>query len=113
MILGATPLLIAFLLKFLPEAATAKLAGLVPIDESRAKEITLGSVFQRRGAAAPAADVPQEVDDLGADPGGYDGQQYDQRGTYAGDNFPPDNNGMDQVPGDYPDDLEDDGYRRN
>ena len=80
MILGATPLLIAFLLKFLPESVTAKLAGLVPINETRAKEITLGGMFQRNQNAAPPADVPTEVEDLGGDPGGYDGQQYDQRG---------------------------------
>lgn len=76
MILGATPLLIAFLLKFLPEPLTEKLASIVPIDEGKAKEITLGSMMSGvRGNAAPASnDVPAEVDDLGADPGGYDGQ---------------------------------------
>jgi len=45
MILGATPLLVAFLLKFLPEPLTAKLGKLVPIDEENAKKVTLGSIF--------------------------------------------------------------------
>lgn len=78
MILGATPLLIAFLLKFLPEPLTEKLASLVPIDETKAKSLTIANVLNR-GQAAPAGDaIPAEVANLSGDPGGYDGAQEEQ-----------------------------------